>query len=447
MTRDWKKNLKENLPFIVVALVAVLWHAILSLSVGDDMVYFKTLLDGRSIWQILVHRYQTWSSRLGIEFVLIPLVHATILWRVLDTLVFASIPVLFDRLLEADLGLRRWIAGFTLLYPFSDMMSAGWISTTTNYLWPLWCVLFLCLQLKKMADGQRLHWYEIAGGIAACAYAASQEQVAALLLMIFAMAVVYQCRRKHFRNPYLYVLLAIDIIWFAVIVLCPGNGVRRGQEIAGRMPEFADFSFGEKLYMGLVNTERIFIADLDHIFLMTSLILAGMVYLKTRDYKKTLGAGVPMLVLLGQAVIRTSHIRFANIFVVPEQTTSWNFRAPATYFPILFLILCAGGMLYALYQLMQTDMEQYIYTVLLLATGLATCVVMGFSPTIYASVNRPYIYFYFILIGVTLTQMKRMQPVLQREIYATLGKLAFTVLVVLALVNIADVTWLAYLIS
>ena len=136
-------------------------------------------------------------------------------------------------------------------------------------------------------------------------------------------------------------------------------------------------------------------------------------------------------------------MRFANIFVVPEQATAWNFKAPATYLPILFLIVCAGGMLYALYQLMQGDMESYLYTVVLLATGLATGVIMGFSPTIYASVNRPYIYFYFILIGVTLAQMKRMQPVLHREIYAALGKLAFTVLVIFVLVNIADVTWLA----
>lgn len=442
MLRD-KRKVQEILPFLCIGVVAVLWHAVLSVSVGDDMVYFKTLLDGRSIWQILAHRYQTWSSRLGIELVLIPLVHVPLLWRVLDTLVFASIPVLLDRLLHADIRLRWWIVGFTLLYPFSDMMSAGWISTTTNYLWPLWCVLFLCLQLKKVANGQKFRWYEMAGGVVACAYAASQEQVAALLFMIFAMAVVYQCRRKRFCNPYLYVLFAIDLIWFAVILLCPGNAIRRGQEIAGRMPEFADFSIGEKLYMGLANIERIFIADLDHIFLMVSLVLTGMVYLKTRDYKKTLGAGLPLLVLLGQAVIRTSHVRFANIFVVPEQVTAWNFKTPATYLPILFLIICAGGMLYALYQLMQGDMERYLYTVVLLATGLATGVIMGFSPTIYASVNRPYIYFYFILIGVTLAQMKRMQPVLHREIYAALGKLAFTVLVIFALVNIADVTWLA----
>ncbi len=60
------------------------WHAVLSTNVGDDMVYFKTLLDGNSsLGEILAHRYETWSSRMVIEAVLIPLVHCPLLWKIL----------------------------------------------------------------------------------------------------------------------------------------------------------------------------------------------------------------------------------------------------------------------------------------------------------------------------------------------------------------------------
>lgn len=38
----------ENGAFVAAALAAVLWHVVLSTNVGDDMVYFKTLLDGNS---------------------------------------------------------------------------------------------------------------------------------------------------------------------------------------------------------------------------------------------------------------------------------------------------------------------------------------------------------------------------------------------------------------
>lgn len=439
-----KGKVQEYLPFLCVGIIAVLWHAVLSVSVGDDMVYFKTLLDGRSILEILAHRYETWSSRLGIELVLIPLVHAPMLWRILDVLVFASIPILLDKLLEADRDLRWWIAGFTLLYPFTDMMSAGWISTTTNYLWPLWCILFLALHIKKAVREVPVAWYEKAAGISACAYAASQEQAAALLLVVLVLALIRQRGRKCRDNAYLCVLLGITIAWFAAILLCPGNAVRGLQEIQGRMPEFASFSVWEKLYMGLANMERVFIAELDYVFLMTVLLLAGFVYLKTGDYRKTACAGLPLLVLLGQSVVRSRHVRFANIFVIPEQTTEWNFRSPSAWLPLLFLAVCIGGILCALYWLTE-DRVRYLYTVLLLGAGFATGAVMGFSPTIYASANRPYIYLYFTCIFVCLMQMKQMQPVLRREIYRTPGKLAFTVLFVLMLANVADVTWMSYL--
>ena len=38
----------ENGAFVAAAFAAVLWHVVLSTNVGDDMVYFKTLLDGNS---------------------------------------------------------------------------------------------------------------------------------------------------------------------------------------------------------------------------------------------------------------------------------------------------------------------------------------------------------------------------------------------------------------
>lgn len=132
----------ENGAFVAAALAAVLWHVVLSTNVGDDMVYFKTLLDGNSsLGEILAHRYETWSSRMVIEAVLIPLVHCPLLWKILDIVIFTSLPVLLCGLLGVT-GRGRWfVTGLVLLYPFADMASAGWIATTTNYLWPLWGVL------------------------------------------------------------------------------------------------------------------------------------------------------------------------------------------------------------------------------------------------------------------------------------------------------------------
>lgn len=138
------------------ALAAVLWHVILSTNVGDDMVYFKTLLDGNSsLGEILAHRYETWSSRMVIEAVLIPLVHCPLLWKILDIVIFTSLPVLLCGLLGVT-GARTLVCNRTgAALSVCDVASAGWIATTTNYLWPLWGVLVIGMVLKQLRAAEK----------------------------------------------------------------------------------------------------------------------------------------------------------------------------------------------------------------------------------------------------------------------------------------------------
>ena len=447
----------ENGAFVAAALAAVLWHVILSTNVGDDMVYFKTLLDGNSsLGEILAHRYETWSSRMVIEAVLIPLVHCPLLWKILDIVIFTSLPVLLCGLLGVT-GRGRWfVTGLVLLYPFADMASAGWIATTTNYLWPLWGVLVIGMVLKQLRCGRKVPVWEAAAAFLACAYAGSQEQAAVLLLLLFGMEVLHYISEKRMKQPLLYALCGIDIISLVYILSCPGNAIRSAQEMAGRMPEFADFTFAEKLYMGLANVERIFIAELDPVYCVVAAVLVLLVYRKTGDYRKTLLAGIPALLLFGQAVVRVSHPSLKKVFVRPEQTTHWDWHALVTYMPLVFLVLSVWGILYALWQLADGAWKHYLWTAFLLAGGFAMGGVMGFSPTIYASANRPYLYLYFVLIYVCADAVWNMGGM--KAVWKTGSadavrkmpvpeKLMFTVLGLLVLANILDVTRMCWLLG
>lgn len=440
-----QKKGQRYLPFLLVGIVTVIWHLILKISAGDDIVYFGTLLDGRSIWEILAHRYATWSSRMAIEFVLIPLVQVPWLWKLLDIAVYTSIPVLFYLLLndrEENMTLKWQVCLFALLYPFSDMSSAGWIATTTNYLWPLWCVLYLLLLLKKKRDGKKLRFWEGLAGIAACIYGSSQEQVAVIELVIFAMAWFYFLKRKQGKQPLLAVFCLIDIVTMISILRCPGNAIRSAQEVEGRMPQFAHFSIWEKIYMGAANVERIFLAQVNSIFLIVAIVFAALVYQKTKNYRKTLIASMPLLVLAGYSVIRTGHPWFEKIFVVPEQIAGWDFSAVETWLPMLFLLVTIAGILCALYFLFAEKMEVYGYLIVLLGVGFASGVVMGFSPTIYASSERPYLYFYQILTGVCLYCMQQ-----ERAAWKKCDTLVWkTAAGLLVAVNLAEVTWMCHII-
>lgn len=58
------------------------------------------------------------------------------------------------------------------------------------------------------------------------------------------------------------------------------------QEVEGRMPEFAYFSVLEKNIYGAANIERIFVAQVNSIFLIVSAVLAVLVGLKTKNLIK-----------------------------------------------------------------------------------------------------------------------------------------------------------------
>lgn len=136
-----------------------------------------------------------------IEAVLIPLVHCPLLWKILDIVIFTSLPVLLCGLLGVT-GRGRWfVTGLVLLYPFADMASAGWIATTTNYLWPLWGVLVIGMVLKQLRCGRKVPVWEVAAALLACAYAGSQEQAAVLLLLLFGMEVLHYISEKCMKQP------------------------------------------------------------------------------------------------------------------------------------------------------------------------------------------------------------------------------------------------------
>ena len=336
------------------------------------------------------------------------------------------------------------------------MASAGWIATTTNYLWPLWGVLVIGMVLKQLRCGRKVPVWEAAAAFLACAYAGSQEQAAVLLLLLLGMEVLHYISEKRMKQPLLYALCGIDIISLIYIFSCPGNAIRSAQEMAGRMPEFADFTFAEKLYMGLANVERIFIAELDPVYCVVAAVLLLLVYRKTGDYRKTLLTGIPALLLFGQAVVRVSHPFFEKVFVLPAQATSWNWGGAMTYMPLIFLVLSVFGILYALWQLADGAWKHYLWTAFLLAGGFAMGVVMGFSPTIYASANRPYLYLYFVLIYVCADAVWNMGGM--KAVWKTGSsdavrkmpvpeKLMFTVLGLLVLANILDVTRMCWLLG
>lgn len=136
MKEKIQKVFRQNIPFVVVFVAALIWHLVIKISAGDDVVYFQTLMDGRSIWEILAHRYATWSSRNGNRICTYPV--GTGSMAVEDTgyycfyidscILYRLLFLIQEKYLDMECNINKtagkWlVCAFMLLYPFSVCVS------------------------------------------------------------------------------------------------------------------------------------------------------------------------------------------------------------------------------------------------------------------------------------------------------------------------------------
>lgn len=434
------RKMAVYLPFFIVCVVSFIYHARMQPMGGDD-VFFSQATADKTMWEYLSDRYLTWTSRIVSEFVLVSVIQVPVVWRILDFFAFATLPILISKIAGGG-ELMNWCAcAAVLLYPFHDMGTAGWITTTVTHFWPVWCIFFVGMLLRKMLDGEKISLPEAAVGILAAILTGSHEQYAVILIVVCGLYLFYLriYRRKIKNMPLLVMFVMIEIISLAVIFLCPGNAGRNEVSIAD-LPIYAEFGFGEKLYLGLLSIERVFIANCDAVFFAVILIWTVLVYLKTDDFKKTLFAGLPLLILFGQTVVRTAYPGLSGLFVIPGEVLAWSWGELSTWIPMVYLAISVISMIYALYVMLGEDMFLYICALLMAGCGFGAGMVIGFMATIYVSGERVYAPLYFILILITIICIRTMGDKVWEKVRQTGGKLVLTVLAILCLVNIGFIT-------
>lgn len=440
MLEKQKEKIISYAPFLLVAAVSLLYHLKINPLIGDD-TFFYAATDHQTMGEFLTDRYQNWTSRVVIDFFVVSLVRLPLLWKVLDFAVFASLPVLFSSILGSSTLIKWCSAAAVLLYPFHDVGSAGWVTTTINYLWPVWSIVFIGMLLKKMLCHEKISWLEALVSVFASVIVGSHEQAAVVLLTILVLFGISMMKHKIYQLPLYDVFVLINLCSLAFILRCPGNSNRN---LAGTadMPEFAGYTLGEKAYLGLLSMERVFIANVDIVFFVVTAVFALLIYIKTDSYKKTLLSSLPVMLLLGQSVIRTAYPGLSGIFVQPGLVTAWSWGELSVWLPMVYLFVTIAAVLYALYQLLADNLAAYIYSVLLLGCGFAAGLVIGFTATIYVSGDRVYITLYFIFLFICMYCIQKMEEKIRGLLIKTAGRLIVTAAVLLCFVNVGYI-WLS----
>lgn len=402
------------IPYILYAVLMIVLHIYITTDFGDD-VYFRTVLDKYELFDYLIHRYNTWSSRMLIEISMITFSRVVTLWKILDVAVMVWIAIAFSLMFNTDkkLSVDWYIILMLLSFPFATMNTAGWIATTVNYTWCVAFGLLAFMPLRNAIMGKRTPWYLYIAALLAHAYASCQEQMCAVMIAICA-AVGGYIFWKTKKIPYfalVQTLISIGMLLF--ILTCPGNDSRVEKEIVQWFPEFANYSFLHKIELGYSRAMYEFIMKQNAVFMLFSATLMIAVVVYNKNVALRIISAIPFVVSLFMgpfAVITKTCFPVLEKLrnSLTEAGSGLVLSAPGTWVPILFVTAVAACVLISVYAVFKNSAFT-LFCAYILAVGLATAWVMGFSPTVWASQGRTFTYMYMTFAAVGILLFKEIQ--------------------------------------
>lgn len=394
-------------PFFVFGVIVFLFHLPMKTGAHDDAL-FSQLFGATGFDPIAysVTRYMQWTSRTLLEFLLMGGIGMPIiLWKIADTAVFVLTGVFLSKIIVTQ---RRYeanivITGLMLLFPYADLCSAGWITTTVTYTWPLMFGLAAIYPLRKIASGKSIRAYEYVVYAVSLLIAANNEQLCFVLLSVYGAYAVFMALRKR-ASAFVLVQLGLCLLSLAYILLCPGNAARSLQETARWFPDYQYFSFLQKCESGVS-------ACLSALFLSNNWLLLALTffvfYLVWRKYDGVFPravASVPLLSVAALSVLgmyRTQYVPIGAVFNMAGPYGMLNSQTTGSFlyvFAMFAMLLALCVLLISIYMLYGRSISSLII-IGIMVLGFATKAVIGFSPTVWASHNRTGVYLMFSLIA------------------------------------------------
>lgn len=405
----------EWFPFVILFAFMLLYHFMIQGPINDDLFYQKVLHDF-TYYEYLHGQWYVWTSRMAVEAVIITVSYFPMfLWKVLDVFVYTIFGMLLSKLfVKREVRISNYLLLFLMLiYPYTDLSTAGWSTTTMTYLWPLVFGTYSLLSIKKTACGEKIRWYEYIFYIISLLYSISLEQMNLALMLVYTISFLYFLFQK--KLPVfmgIQMLLTWLFLWLALT--CPGNIRRALKEITQGFVDYPMLGTANKIEMGYSSTMYHLIVEKNLLSLILCIVIFITVLLKHKTIFYRMIAGFPLFLTtvfwLPKSILESvfpGMVKFANQLGTHGTITLINYDWKRSYIPVFLLGIAGCFLLLSLYLIYGNTKICYALILTLLA-GAATRFIMGFSPTIWRSSERTYLILSFALIICIITVMQEM---------------------------------------
>lgn len=333
-----------------------------------------------------------------------------IVWRILNPFVLLILALLLSEYIPGKPSRQRDIAiSLLIIFPSMVVVDAGFIATTLNYLWPVTFGLIALLPLWNRMNDKSVKLWQYFVSLPCLLYACNMQQMSCVLTAAFFCGMVYLAvKKKNIVFTLLEGAASAACLVYSYYINTVGENPRMERSMRQFFPEFGSLNILQKAELGFSSTYLCMTMDARFAF-WTSMAFSVFIFVSV--VKKISGRGVRIAtafpIVFSIFGLITSFVSFENVPILNIVThgmkhyrmkSAQYFFNPVTDLIFVIIVLCT---LYGVMKLLNRN-EDRIIAFFLYAVGVGTRMIMGFSPTVWASGYRTFFIMFICLIAIVV---------------------------------------------
>lgn len=419
-----KNNVLVKFLILIIFFCVLYWIRASYGLISDDEVVAKTI-ESQTLFENFIARWQyngrIFTDVLANLFYRVPI----FTWKTFDVLVYVGIALLMSKIFtqnsQRDLLV---VCAMILLFPMQYLDSAGHIASSTNYVYPVACLLVITYFVWLISSGKQVRWWQYIITLLCVLYSTNHDQSAMVLIGGLFLYLIYCVISKENKFTIINIafLLICSVTCCAFMFMIPGHIYRMTStaEMEYWLPQYADWSFLKKIYHGFSTTVANFLFSDVKLFLLFALLLGVLSLSQDVVYKKII-AFIPLAIM-----VLVNYIGNEKFVVYYDYSCGMPDLIPLckSVLPFLVTVISIASIFYTICSCIENRNRKYLILMLLiLASGSRE--MMGLSATLYASSFRTFTFFLYAIIACCLLILQELKDKGTRYLwYLGLGMLA-----------------------
>lgn len=390
-----KERCREYKSALIWFLAVFAVSLLLPLNWADDAVFAQTTAN-KTLFEFLKGSARPFTDGLTYIFS-----HNKFLWRILNPFVIVLSAYSISETLPYSVSKKDLLfISVTSTLVTMVIVDAGFIATTVNYLWPIAFGVFSLISVKKTYFNEKNSIAYKLISIPLLIYATNMQQMCAVLLGIFLLFNVFLWFNKKFDLfHFVQFLITAAGTFMSLYLNFTGDNSRMLRETNRYFPLFAELNIFEKAELGFSSTFYCFIMETRFAFFPFLAFTAWISY-KIFKRSKSVFPRIISVILPAFTFVMGILSLFPNpvySFLSGGMVHGRMTKSVYSFSIVPFVIFAISALIVLYTVLILIDKKEHkFYAFSVLFIGLASRMLMGFSPTVWASGYRT---FSILLIG------------------------------------------------